>query len=50
MKTPDLVQFVESCFTDCDTMPAVLFRIVCKLIVFGIMVSIVGYWLTEVFK
>ena len=50
MKTPDLVQFVESCFSDCDTMPAMLWAILCKLVVFTIMVSVVGYWLTEIFK
>lgn len=49
IESVNIIQFVESCFTDCESMPAIIFRIACKLIVFSIMVSVVGYWLVRAF-
>jgi len=39
--------FIKNCFEDCNSTPALIAKIACKLIVFSIMVSVVGYWLTK---
>ena len=39
--------FITNCFEDCNSTPALIAKIACKLVVFTIMVSVVGYWLVQ---
>jgi len=46
MKNVKIRKYIDDCFENCNSYTCLFFKITCKLIVFSIMVSVVGYWMT----